>query len=257
MSQRRPLAATVSSASSSEDEGWAKAAARRAPTPPKPPHKKPSNRLSILDIIRVLAGLLVLNGAASWFVTGEDITWGFKPWWLRPAAVMSYLSGPVRLTPAQLALYDGTDPSKPIYVGLNGSIYDVSASANTYGPDGSYHFFAGRDASRAFVTGCFDEDLTPDLRGVEMMFVPKGEVEGETSAERKVRVERELRVARKKVAEGLAHWEKVFSGETGRPYFWVGTIVRPEGWLDNKPMRRMCKAAEDSRPKREKKKGGK
>ena len=41
-----------------------------------------------------------------------------------------------------------------------------------YGPGGSYSFFAGRDATRAFVTGCFDTDLNGDLRGVEQMFMP-------------------------------------------------------------------------------------
>jgi len=81
--------------------------------------------------------------------------------------------GPIRLTDKQLEAYDGTDPDKPVYLALNGTIYDVSASRQTYGPGGSYHFFAGRDAARAFVTGCFQDDLTPDLRGVEEMYVPR------------------------------------------------------------------------------------
>lgn len=34
------------------------------------------------------------------------------------------------------------------------------------GPGGSYHFFAGRDASRAFVTGKFKDDLNDDVRGL-------------------------------------------------------------------------------------------
>ncbi|KAK9455862.1 cytochrome b5-like heme/steroid binding domain-containing protein [Dipodascopsis uninucleata] len=70
------------------------------------------------------------------------------------------------LTEAELAYYDGSDPHLPVYVGLNGSVYDVTENRLTYGPGGPYHFFAGRDAARAFVTGCFSSDLTHDLRGL-------------------------------------------------------------------------------------------
>lgn len=35
--------------------------------------------------------------------------------------------GPVLLTDDQLSAYDGSDSSKPIYLALNGTIYDVSA----------------------------------------------------------------------------------------------------------------------------------
>ncbi|KAK9239580.1 cytochrome b5-like heme/steroid binding domain-containing protein [Lipomyces kononenkoae] len=68
---------------------------------------------------------------------------------------------------ATLALYNGSDPTLPIYVGLNGSVYDVSDNSRTYGPAGPYNHFAGRDAARAFVTGCFTTDLTHDLRGLD------------------------------------------------------------------------------------------
>ena len=39
-----------------------------------------------------------------------------------------------------------------------GSVFDVSARTETYGPGGSYGFFSGRDGSRAFHTGQFDQD---------------------------------------------------------------------------------------------------
>lgn len=165
----------------------------------------------------------------------------------------NWKSGEILLTDAELAQYDGTDLSKPIYVGLNGSIYDVSASPQTYGAGGGYAFFSGKDAARAFVTGCFAEDLTPDLRGVEEMYIPIDSPSDATLSKRelKIRREQEIRQARKRVKEGIEHWAKVFNGETGRPYFLVGKIKRQEGWLDKLPKRALCKAAEEGRPKRE------
>ncbi|KAF2861355.1 cytochrome b5, partial [Piedraia hortae CBS 480.64] len=63
------------------------------------------------------------------------------------------------LTPSELKLYNGSSTTLPIYLALNKTIYDVSSNRDTYGPGGPYGFFAGRDASRAFVTGCFESDL--------------------------------------------------------------------------------------------------
>lgn len=66
----------------------------------------------------------------------------------------------------------------------------------------------------------------------------------------KIRRERDLRLARKQIKEGIEHWEEVFRGETGRPYFYVGRISREEGWLEKLPKRELCEAARESRPKR-------
>lgn len=87
----------------------------------------------------------------------------------------------------ELLQYTGEDESKPILLGFRGNVYDVTKGARHYGPvrsawasscgrltlrvqKGAYHFFAGRDATRAFVTGCFKpeclvadiDDLTPE-----------------------------------------------------------------------------------------------
>eukprot|EP01080_Neovahlkampfia_damariscottae_P001278 gene1278-11365_t len=59
-------------------------------------------------------------------------------------------------TREELAQYDGKDENKPLYLAVKGLIFDVSKGRSHYGPNGGYHIFAGRDASRAFVTGCFD-----------------------------------------------------------------------------------------------------
>lgn len=127
----------------------------------------------MLDVLRIIGGVVLLSCGLSWLVMPEkSLTWGWNPWFLRAGEWKAIMKGPVRLTDAQLLEYDGTDPNKPIYLALNGTIYDVSASRHTYGPGGSYHFFAGHDAARAFITGCFAEDQTPDLRGVEEMYIP-------------------------------------------------------------------------------------
>ncbi len=50
-------------------------------------------------------------------------------------------------TVAQLAEFNGTDPNKPIYIGMDGLVYDVSAGRNFYETDAVYHYLAGRDSS--------------------------------------------------------------------------------------------------------------
>ncbi|MEI7579409.1 MAG: cytochrome b5 domain-containing protein [bacterium] len=46
-----------------------------------------------------------------------------------------------------LAEFDGTDPAKPIYLGLNGYVYDVTPGKQFYEVGGSYHYLAGKDSS--------------------------------------------------------------------------------------------------------------
>ncbi|KAF8149347.1 cytochrome b5 [Crassisporium funariophilum] len=61
-------------------------------------------------------------------------------------------------TTEQLKQYDGTDPSKPILVAIKGTIFDVTAKAEVYGPGKSYNIFAGKDGSR----GLGMSSLKPD-----------------------------------------------------------------------------------------------
>ena len=53
-----------------------------------------------------------------------------------------------RYTPTMLAKYDGTDPKLPIYLGLDGHVYDVTTGRSFYGLAGEYHALAGRDSSK-------------------------------------------------------------------------------------------------------------
>ena len=70
------------------------------------------------------------------------------------------------LSEAELATFDGRDGG-PIYLAVDGDVYDVSATRELYAPGKSYSFFSGKDGARAYVTGCFATDLTHDLRGIE------------------------------------------------------------------------------------------
>lgn len=73
----------------------------------------------------------------------------------------------MELTAQQLKAYDGTDPSKPIYVAIRGRIYDVTSGNSFYGPGGAYCVFAGKDASRALAKMSKDEsDVVPNIEGL-------------------------------------------------------------------------------------------
>lgn len=160
--------------------------------------------------------------------------------------------GPVYLTDAELKLYDGRDPNKPIYLALNGTIYDVTAGRRVYGPGGSYNVFAGVDAARGFVTGCFAEDRTPDLRGAEWTYIPTdvpGYDERGLTGEQKSYREQQVRLAKKQVKQTIEGWEKMFRGDGGKDYFEVGKVKRPEGWLDLLPKKELCAQAQKARPK--------
>ncbi|KHJ88794.1 cytochrome b5-like Heme/Steroid binding domain protein [Oesophagostomum dentatum] len=61
------------------------------------------------------------------------------------------------LNAEQLALFDGSRASRPVYLAILGRIYNVDKGKKHYGKGGGYHFFAGRDATRAFVSGDFTE----------------------------------------------------------------------------------------------------
>lgn len=75
-----------------------------------------------LDIARVIVFVLLASAGVSYFVTKESFTWGIgRPNWTRPEVVKSWISGPVGLTDEDLKQFDGTDPSKPLYLAINGT----------------------------------------------------------------------------------------------------------------------------------------
>ncbi|GKT87341.1 cytochrome B5-like heme steroid binding domain-containing protein [Colletotrichum tofieldiae] len=142
-------------------------------------------------------------------------------------------------------------PEKPIYLAINHTIFDVSANPRIYGPGGSYNVFAGRDASRGFVTGCFMEDRTPDMRGVEEMFLPLDDPEIDrhwSYADMQKLQEEELAAAKAKVHDALKHWVDFFSKSD--KYNMVGKVKREPGWLEKENKKKLCDQAQKGRVKR-------
>ena len=228
---------------------------------PRPPTKSPPTAndvplevedadrvISVLDILRVVLTLVGVACAVSYYLTsGDSLIYGYKPWFAKPAALMRYFQGPVYLTPQQLALYNGTDPKQPIYLAINGTIFDVSEGRHSYGPGGGYSVFAGRDATRAFVTGCFLEDRTSDLRGAEEVYLPiEDDVEEISSGERKKRAEREKREAKKRVLQEVQHWEGFYRNH--KKYFEVGKLTGLDEHTGPPPA--LCEVAQKGRPQR-------
>ena len=69
---------------------------------------------------------------------------------------------------SELAAYDGSDPAKPLLIGIRGQVYDVTRGRDFYGPAGPYGMFAGKDCTRALAKVSFDAELfTGNTDGLE------------------------------------------------------------------------------------------
>ncbi|RKF58464.1 Membrane steroid-binding protein 2 [Golovinomyces cichoracearum] len=195
---------------------------------------------SYLDIFRTFVFLALVSSLVSYFITGEALiqshSWKRSGIWLR-----SWLEGPRLFTDDELKAYDGTDEHKPILLAINGTVYDVTLGRRFYGPGGSYHFFAGKDASRAFVSNCFDVDLTPDLRGLEEMYLPLDDPEIDAlygHDELTIMKQRERKEAFQMVEQNLRQWTDFFAHS--KKYVKVGEVQRDEGWQENEEPHLLC-----------------
>lgn len=202
---------------------------------------------------------------------------------LYPSSTLA--AGNLQLTEEELKQYDGTDPEKPIYLAIDGTIFDVSASPIFYGPGGHYHHFTGKDASRAWVTECWDSEdqLTWRMDGIEEMFIPKyldesveqtadgkADIEGAEAygmdemarmakvlieklgkvspKEIKKRRKRDAEEAKQSVEDKLTHWINFFGNN--QKYSVVGKVIHDK---DKPAAPPICEAAMKKRPM----KGGK
>jgi predicted heme/steroid binding protein len=166
----------------------------------------------------------------------------------------------LQLTEPELSHYSGTSSSKEIYLSLNHTIFNVSALPSFYGPGGHYRHFTGKDASRAWVTECWDssDQLTWRMEGAEELFMPRyldeelettasgtsaiegaeaygreelammartilGKLGKVTEREKKDRRERDRVQALREVDEKIGKWLEFFHGN--EKYDIVGTLV--------------------------------
>ena len=53
---------------------------------------KEDTGISLVDILRVLAGLLLLNVTLSYFITNDSFFWGNRPSWTRPAKAVAIVT---------------------------------------------------------------------------------------------------------------------------------------------------------------------
>lgn len=52
-----------------------------------------------------------------------------------------------KFTPSELQFYDGSNPDLPIYLALDGKVYNVTAGKKIYKKGAIYHFLVGKDSS--------------------------------------------------------------------------------------------------------------
>lgn len=62
----------------------------------------------------------------------------------------------------ELGQYNGEKGSKGVYISILGKVFDVKKGEHHYGPGNTYNVFAGRDASKSFVTGDFNPESASD-----------------------------------------------------------------------------------------------
>uniref|UniRef100_A0A6T6I1N8 Cytochrome b5 heme-binding domain-containing protein n=1 Tax=Craspedostauros australis TaxID=1486917 RepID=A0A6T6I1N8_9STRA len=84
---------------------------------------------------------------------------------------------------AQLKEFDGTNDEKtgepkPVYLSLDGAVFDVSGGRNFYGPGGPYENFAGHECGVALAKMSLDTEHLDDLEGCSKLnFGEKTELE--------------------------------------------------------------------------------
>ncbi|KAI8093388.1 cytochrome b5-like heme/steroid binding domain-containing protein [Halteromyces radiatus] len=150
---------------------------------------------------------------ASYLLT-ESWTWGYRGKWTNPR---TYFPAKQQVfTEKELLQYDGSNPNLPIYLAIDGDVFDVTEGRGWYGHGGSYGHFSGKDAARAYVTGCFEDHLTHDLRGLSPAQL-----------------------------KGVDHWKSFYANH--HKYHKIGTVIHPP--IDpSTPIPAPCRQAVGQKP---------
>ncbi|KAF8583981.1 cytochrome b5 [Ramaria rubella] len=111
-------------------------------------------------LIFLVAGMMLLGH----FITG-DYLWDYQGKYRTLKTF--WPTGQTLFSESQLAKFDGTKEHFGVYLAIDHDVYDVTSNRRTYGPGGSYAFMSGKDAARAFATGCFKDHQTHDIRGLD------------------------------------------------------------------------------------------
>ncbi|KAI5124763.1 hypothetical protein M0805_005397 [Coniferiporia weirii] len=130
---------------------------------PEEPDPTAQEEVGLLGLLKFIVYCLLILALAGKFFTGSFL---FEYDNKLPALRKLWPTNQRLFSEDGLLKFDGSDPDKPIYLAIDGDVYDVSEGRRTYGPGGSYHFMAGCDAARAFATGCFATHRTHDIRGL-------------------------------------------------------------------------------------------
>ncbi|KAL4075672.1 cytochrome b5-like heme/steroid binding domain-containing protein [Scleroderma yunnanense] len=167
---------------------------RGEPVGPEERDQTAEEEVGLLGLLKFIVYVLLIIVLAGKFFTGSFL-WEYDGKWARLKTYLPESKGRL-FSESYLATFDGRDETRPVYLAIDGDVFDVSSNRRTYGPGGPYHHMAGIDAARSFATGCFATHRTHDLRGLS---------EGELKS--------------------VQHWKKFFAEH--KTYFKVGRVLHP------------------------------
>lgn len=130
----------------------------------------PRDRLTLLDVLRILSGLILLNALLSYAFTSSTM-WGYEGRYLDTAYLHHILRGSPQKRFTPQSLLEETKRTGRLLLSIDRKVFDVSSNREMYDPariTARYSTFVGHDCTRMFVNGCFKDinQCTWDLRNI-------------------------------------------------------------------------------------------